>query len=233
MDNASMNIPICDITPFTLQDFPEHTACILWFGGCNMRCVYCHNPELVTGKKKKLPTEDVISFLESRKSLLDGVVLSGGECTLSPQLPEFIRKIKIMGFKIKLDTNGNNPEMLEDLLVTNQLDYVAIDYKSPKEKFKTITGIGDFESFHNSLKLLCNGNTSFEVRTTVHTDLLQENDIVTIIKDLAENNFRGTYYIQNFIQNELLSPLPEQKQKLDLSLIEKPKNFTLDFRNFY
>lgn len=228
-----MKLPICDVTSFTLQDFPEHTACILWFGGCNMRCAYCHNPELVTGKKERLPWEDVWQFLEERKNLLDGVVLSGGECTLSPELPEFVRRIRELGYKIKLDTNGLRPEMLEMLLSRHHLDYVALDYKAPREKFSAVTGDGGFTEFHSSLAMLCRSNVPFEVRTTVHTDLLDEGDVSAIIADLDALGFKGDYYVQNFTPApKMLRPLPDQTRTLDVGALPTPKGFTLYTRNF-
>ncbi len=225
-------LPICDITPFTLQDFPEHTACILWFGGCNLRCAYCHNPELVTGKKSRLAWDTIESFLESRKGLLDGVIFSGGECTLSLALPDFVRRVRAMGFKIKLDTNGVLPDMLNILLSKGYLDYVALDYKAPLKKFKAITGYDAFASFHRSLELLCSSNIPFEVRTTVHKELLQEEDILSIIKDLDHHHFKGTYFIQNFNKGETLLPLNQEPERFNLSCLPKPKHFHIETRNF-
>ncbi len=169
-----MKLPITSITPFTFQDYPEHTACILWFSGCNMRCLYCHNPELVNGELKRLPYEQVTSFLESRAGLLEGVVLSGGECTLSSALPEFIRYIKSLEYKVKIDTNGTNPDLLERLLQEKLLDFVAMDFKAPEGKFQSITGLDGYEVFHSSLKILCKSNIDTAIRTTVHTNLINE-----------------------------------------------------------
>ena len=228
-----MNIPICDITPFTLQDFPGYTACILWFQGCNMRCVYCHNPELVLAQKKNIDQAYIMKFLEERRGLLDGVVLSGGECTLSPALPDFIKNLKIMGYKIKLDTNGLLPNVLESLITEEQLDYVALDYKAPRNKFKQITGRSQFDIFRKTLEILCNGKVQFEVRTTVHTYLLVEDDIKAIIEDLEELKFQGNYYIQNFRRApSMLQALQEQVRKLDILALPTPGTFKIHLRNF-
>lgn len=234
IESNNINLFICDITPFTLQDFPDHTACILWFGGCNMRCVYCHNPDLALGKKNKLPWNDIYKFLQQRKNLLDGVVLSGGECTNCPKLLEFIKILKDLGYKVKIDTNGLKPEILYKLAETSNVDFIALDYKAPKEKFVAVTGKNKFEIFRRSLQFLCKSSIDFEVRTTVHTDLLNEKDIFSIIEDLDEQGFKGNYYIQNFQPTEkIMGDLPDkQKNKLDISLIKKPKNFKLLFRNF-
>lgn len=228
-----MKLPVCDVTPFTLQDFPDHTACILWFGGCNMRCAYCHNPELVLGKKKRLDWNHIDQFLKERQGLLDGVVLSGGECTLSPELPSFVSHLKNMGYKIKLDTNGLHPDVLENLLTSHMLDYVALDYKAPPGKFERITGKAEFDTFCKSLELLCSGSTNFEVRTTVHTELLDEDDIMEIMAHLEQLKFKGNYYIQNFrAAPYTLRPLSEQARKLDINRLCYTKTFAVHLRNF-
>ncbi len=226
-------LPICDITPFTMQDFPEHTSCILWFGGCNMRCLYCHNPELILGKKKRLQTDKVWKFLKSRKNLLDGVVLSGGECTLVSALPDFIKEVKKLGLKVKLDTNGSNPFMLKSMLEDEIIDYVALDYKSPRSKFYKITKFDIFDVFHTSLEILCDAKIPYEVRTTVHTDLLDIDDIKEIVDDLESCGFKGKYFVQNYNDSETLYKLYPQKQKLDISHLPKSKYFNLETRNFY
>lgn len=228
-----MKLPICDITPFTLQDFPGYTACILWFGGCNMRCAYCHNPELIEGKKPRIGEQEVLEFLDKRQTLLDGVVLSGGECTMSPALPAFIEKLKIYGYRVKLDTNGSNPKMLEQLLGDELIDYVALDYKAPMDKLKSITEWAHVDLFQESLRLLCDGAIPFEVRTTVHTELLDETDIGTIMSDLEQVGFKGNYYIQNFQSApSTLRPLPEQSRRLNILALPAAESFTVQLRNF-
>ena len=229
-----MELAIYGITPFTLQDFPNHVACIFWFGGCNMRCVYCHNPELVFCKKKKrLLWKDIYQFLQDRRNLLEGVVLSGGECTLSPKLLAFIKIIRELGYKVKLDTNGLRPDMLDILLSESQIDYVALDYKAPERKFLAVTGSKQFNYFRQSLIALCRNNIPFEVRTTVHTGLLNEEDISDIIKDLESLNFRGNYFVQNFQSSlETIELLPKQLRELDIDLLPSPRGFKLHTRNF-
>ncbi len=198
-----------------------------------MRCAYCHNPELVLGKKKRLPWKEVIQFLEERKNLLDGVVLSGGECTLTPDLVKFISYVRGLGYEVKLDTNGLRPEVLEKLLTDRQLDYVALDYKAPRRKFFDITSKHSFQSFQYSLEILCGSAVPFEVRTTVHTALLDGHDITLIMEDLQNHGFRGNYYIQNFQPAaETLTPLPDQSRKIDVSMLPPPDGFTLNTRNF-
>ena len=112
-----LTLPIYDVTPFTLLDFPGQTACIIWFSGCNMRCGYCHNPQIVKGVGDK-SVEDVLAFLEKRRDLLNGVVLSGGEATLYKDIIPFVTKIKCMGYAVKLDTNGTRPDIIQEMLLT-------------------------------------------------------------------------------------------------------------------
>lgn len=147
-------LPITDITKFTFQDFPNKTACIIWFAGCNFRCPYCHNPDFITKKCKCISEAEVLSFLKERVGLLDGVVLSGGECTLSNELYDFARKIKDMGFLIKIDTNGTNFELIKKLTEDKIIDFVALDYKAPKNKFLSIAKIDQFDIFSKSLDFL-------------------------------------------------------------------------------
>ncbi len=221
LQRALNKLPITSITPFTFQDYPEHTACILWFSGCNMACSYCHNPELVKGELSKLPSAQVTEFLESRKGLLEGVVLSGGECMMSAQLPDFARYLKSLGFKVKVDTNGTNPDMLEKMLGENMIDYVALDYKAPPDLFQSITGFDGYTLFERSLNLLIASGIPLEIRTTVHADLLDEEDINSILKHLENLEFSGTYYVQNFRAGKTLGNLDEPFNRFDVSRLNK------------
>jgi pyruvate formate lyase activating enzyme len=230
-----LTLPVYSVTPFTMLDFPGQTACIVWFSGCNMRCGYCHNPEIVRGKGRGTD-EQVMAFLEKRKGLLDGVVLSGGEATLYKDIVTFAARVKRLGYAIKLDTNGTRPDIVQDLLQDGLLDYVALDYKAPPSKYKKITATRLFAKFDETLSRLCSqGKVPFEVRTTVHRDQLDEKSIAEIMEDLAARGYRGVYYIQNYINNNasVLGGLLPQKQSLDVSRLPPPKGFTLEFRNFY
>ncbi len=229
-----LTLPIYSVTPFTMLDFPGQTACIIWFSGCNMRCGYCHNPEIVKSKGRGT-SEQVLAFLEKRKGLLDGVVLSGGEATLYKDIVEFASQIKSLGYAIKLDTNGTRPDIVQEMLQNDLLDYVALDYKAPLSKYKKVTATHLFKHFDETLSRLCwQDKVLFEVRTTVHRDLLDEKAIIEIMEDLTARGYRGVYYIQNYINNNnpVLGNLPSQKQDLDISKLPLPKGFTLEFRNF-
>lgn len=210
-------LPIHDLTPFTMLDFPGKVAAIIWFAGCNMRCPYCHNPDIVKGKSGKLSQQSVLSFLKDRFRLLDAIVLSGGEATLYRGLAPFVREVRAMGYAIKLDTNGTRPQVIKQLLNENLVDYIALDYKAPSQKFKAITGIKNISSFEETLDLLCNQEKiEIEIRTTVHTNLLNEEDIDTIAKDLQQRGYRGKYYVQNYRtpHQKTLGNMPPQQREL-------------------
>lgn len=206
---------VSNITPFTLLDYPGKSACILWYSGCNMRCLYCYNPEIVFGKGK-FSFPEMISFLESRKGLLDAVVFSGGECLIHKNIVDQIRMVKEMGFLVKVDTNGSSPKVLSELLELNLLDYVAIDFKSGKESFQTITQSDLFDRFEQSLELLLASDITFEVRTTYHSELIAKEELKEMIDYLKFNEYTGTYYIQYFRNNvETITKLPDSRNRLE------------------
>ncbi|WP_407429757.1 anaerobic ribonucleoside-triphosphate reductase activating protein [Arcticibacter sp.] len=195
-----MHKPIYDITPFSALDYPDKTACIIWFAGCNMRCGYCYNPTIVEGKGRFQYT-DALRFLKQRHGLLDGTVLSGGECMLHKDLPRFAREIKDLGLLLKIDTNGTSPGKLKVMITNKLIDYVALDFKAPPKTFKEITGSNLFELVNKSLDVLLDSDLPFEVRTTYHSDLHSLADMQTILDLLLRKGYRGTYFIQNFVSD--------------------------------
>ncbi|MDI6400967.1 anaerobic ribonucleoside-triphosphate reductase activating protein [Balneolaceae bacterium ANBcel3] len=202
-------LPLYDITPFTLLDFPGKTACIFWFSGCNMRCPYCYNPDILFCRGK-VPYSRAASFLESRTGLLDGVIFSGGECTLHPSLFSYAELVKDTGMLIKTDTNGSRPDVIAQLLESSLLDYVALDFKAPERRYKQVSGRALFNEFHKTLHLLIASEIPFEVRTTVHPHLLDKEDILEMTRILEEAGYRGTYYLQQAIDHgNTLNKLPE------------------------
>lgn len=234
-------LKISDITKFTLQDYPNHTACIIWFVGCNMRCKFCHNVEFLEQNSNFLTQEYVFSFLKKRVGLFDGVVLSGGECTICDGFVDFVKQIKQLGFKVKIDTNGLNFNVIQELVNNKLVDFIALDFKAPLEKFTNVTQINEkqYYNFEKTLQFLVksnnNNNIDLEIRTTIHTNLLQENDINVIIDILDDLNYSQIYYIQNFRDDGkgTLCNLEKQKFLIDKHLIKQPKNFVVEFRNFF
>jgi pyruvate formate lyase activating enzyme len=220
--NLENDSPIYDITKFTHLDYPEHLAAIIWFSGCNMRCDYCYNRDIVFAKKGTITMHEALEFLRSRIGLLDGVVLSGGEAT-AHELVAFCQAIKEMGFAIKLDTNGTNSQELYKLLNLDLLDYVALDYKAPQDKFTHITHSRRYDEFSKSLDMLIASGVAFEVRTTLHADLLSPADINTIIQDLENRGYTNSYYIQEFVETKTnIAALKKATQSFDkAALISK------------
>ncbi|SFZ99030.1 Ribonucleotide reductase of class III (anaerobic), activating protein [hydrothermal vent metagenome] len=216
--------PIFDITPFTALDYTNHLSTIFWFSKCNMRCDYCYNPDIVF-EDGKISIEKALEFLKSRVGLLEAVVLSGGEVTLYSDLEDLCKEIKKLGFKIKLDTNGQNPKMVKKLLDEKLLDYVALDYKAPEYKYEAITKNRHFEKFQKTLKLLIDEEFSFEVRTTVHADLLNVEDINSIVDDLVSLNYKGTYFLQAFLLTDSnIGNIKEEKNLFDKSALSNKIN---------
>ncbi|WP_445722547.1 anaerobic ribonucleoside-triphosphate reductase activating protein [Flavobacterium sp.] len=198
---------ISNITPFTLLDYPHKSACILWYAGCNMRCLYCYNPEIVLGKGT-ISFSEVISFLKTRIGLLNAVVFSGGECLIHKNIVQHIKAIKEMGFLVKIDTNGSSPKVLKKLLELNLIDFVALDFKALPEKFEAITKSNLFESFEASLELLNSSKIKYEIRTTYHSELCSNADLIEMQNYLNEKGYTGNFYVQNFSNgSETLSPL--------------------------
>lgn len=183
----------------TLLDFPGRVACTVFTGGCNLRCPFCHNALLVTELQKSdvIPTESVISYLEKRTKLLDGVAITGGEPLLQPDITSFIRKIKSMGYAVKLDTNGAYPAKLRDLVEEGLVDYVAMDVKNCREKYGETVGLANFDvsKTDESIRFLLSGKVDFEFRTTIVKEFHTVRDIEKIgewIKGAPK------YFLQNF-----------------------------------
>ena len=221
-ENNSLSVKtIYDLTSFTHLDYPDHLACIVWFSGCNMRCDYCYNKDIVFAKSGKYSLEDILTFLKTRVGLLEAVVLSGGEAS-SYDLTLFCQKIRELGFKIKLDTNGTNFAHTKELLELKLLDYIALDYKAPESKFIQITHSNKYNEFSKTLDLLINTGFNFEVRTTIHNDLLNTDDINKIIIDLKQRGYDKPYYLQEFLDTgSNIGNIEAPKKRFDGSLLLK------------
>ena len=193
---------ICGLNKTTLLDYPGCVAATIFVGGCNFRCPFCHNGDLVlhSGELESYGEEEIFAFLRKRKNVLEGVCVTGGEPTLYKELPEFIGKIKSLGYKVKLDTNGSNPKMLKELVESGMINYVAMDIKAPLENYDKVSGVSvDMEKIEQSVEFLKNGQVPYEFRTTVVKELHQKEDFEKIGQWLlgAEN-----YYLQSYRETD-------------------------------
>ncbi|MBN1933207.1 MAG: anaerobic ribonucleoside-triphosphate reductase activating protein [Anaerolineae bacterium] len=209
----------------TLLDYPSQVATSLFCGGCNLHCPSCHNRDLVLSPYDlpDIPEAEVLAFLEKRRGLLDGVVISGGEPTLQPDLPEFCRQVREMGYLVKLDTNGYRPDVLGRLLDDRLLDYVAMDLKAPPIRYDLLAGIEvDMRLIQRSVDLLKGGEIDYEFRTTVVPGLLAAEDIESIVRWVSGAR---RYFLQQFVPHNTLdlslgelSPyLPDQLEAMAAS----------------
>ena len=186
----------------TLTDFPKKVAAIVFTQGCNFRCGYCHNPELLNfTSTEQYKISDFIEFLKTRKGKLDGVVITGGEPTLQTGLYNFIKAVKSLGFAIKLDTNGTNPDILKKLINDCLLDYIAMDIKSPLEKYSKIINVDiDISKIKKSINIIKESNIDYEFRTTVLKSQLSYDDFEKIGKLLYGAK---RYYLQKFVCSKI------------------------------
>jgi len=168
----------------TLIDYPDKVACIVFTMGCNFRCGFCHNPELIETSKKSNISEDVFfDFLKKRKKILDGVVITGGEPLLQKDIKNFIIKIRDEGLLVKLDTNGTFPEQLKELIDLKLIDYVAMDLKNVLEKYSDVVNVKDKEKHKlKSIKILLENRVDYEFRTTVVAGLHSKEDLINASK---------------------------------------------------
>ena len=182
----------------TLLDFPGRVACTVFLGGCNLRCPFCHNSELLDGTAETVMDEaGLLAFLKKRQGMLDGVAFTGGEPLLRPELPELMRRIRAMGYAVKLDTNGTRPEALSAILAEGLADYVAMDVKNSPARYAETCGVEtmDLEPIRASIDLLRSGTADYEFRTTV-VDELHDAASFEAIGPMIEGAVR--YFLQPF-----------------------------------
>ena len=218
----------------TLIDFPGHLATTVFTVSCNFRCPFCHNPELVLGGRRPVSgtenktEQEFFAFLEKRKGKIEGVCITGGEPTLQPDLVEFIRKVRAMGFLVKLDTNGARPDILKKLLDLKLLDFVAMDIKNQLGRYSETVGVKvDIERIKLSVDLIRHSRLPYEFRTTVVPGIHAEKDFLEIAQWLSGAK---AYYLQEYREGVILDEKLKQKtkgQKIDLDKIKKliEKNF--------
>lgn len=189
------------IQKLTLLDYPQKMACTIFTHGCNFRCPFCHNALLVTrGQQANISEEEVLEFLGSRQGILEGVCITGGEPLMQQGIEDFMRKIKDMGFLIKLDTNGSFPARLKSLCNMGLVDYVAMDIKNSQKKYSLTVGktAFDLSSVTESVNFLIKGNIPYEFRTTVTRDFHTVEDLLDIAKWLSGCD---AYYLQQFVDS--------------------------------
>ena len=179
---------------FSMIDFPGKISAIVFTQGCNVNCKYCHNPELIPpakeGEDPAYTEEDILYYLEKRRGAIDGVVISGGEPAIQPDLKDFITKVKAMGYLVKLDTNGTNPVILKELYDEKLLDFVAMDVKAPFEKYEAICQVPvNIDNIKASMRLIVNSGIPYEFRTTYDKSVLNDDDIARL-KAMIPVNFR-------------------------------------------
>ena len=185
----------------TLLDYPGMVATTVFMGGCNFRCPFCHNADLVINPERKYDENEILTFLKKRKGIIDGVCITGGEPTLQKDLLEFVYRIKNLGLKVKLDTNGTNPKVVEQLYEGNLIDYVAMDIKNSEENYFLAAGIDDTEALNvkynimKTISFLMNSGIEYEFRTTLVKGIHTYNDMDEIGKMIKGAK---AYYLQSY-----------------------------------
>lgn len=220
----------------SLVDFDTHTACTLFTAGCNFRCPFCHNGDLVIKPTQfqRVTDDEIFGYLKKRKGLIDGVVITGGEPTLQRDLPEYARRIKELGFAVKLDTNGTNPEMLKRLVEENLIDYVAMDVKSSKEGYQKAIGLKGFPAkVAESVEYLKTNAVDYEFRITLVDELITIDDIQQMAEWLQNAKI---IVLQRFVEREGcikkgLSEVPKEKA-LEYAKIFENANINVKLRNY-
>ena len=189
---------ICGFNKTTLLDYPGRVACTIFLGGCNFRCPFCQNGALVVepDTQPEYSREEILSFLKKRKGILDGVCVSGGEPTLSAELPDFLHEIKNLGYDIKLDTNGSRPSVVKNLAADGLIDKVAMDIKACPSNYHVLTGVAaDLDAIRETAMWLLKGDLDYEFRTTVVRELHTEKDFLEISQWL---HGAKAYYLQAY-----------------------------------
>jgi len=203
----------------SFSDYPGKISCVVFLLGCNFRCPWCYNaeyvlPELIR-KQPRISEKKLLDFLKEKKQFLEGVCVSGGEPTVNPELPEFIKRIKKMNLLVKLDTNGSNPEILEKLIEEKLVDYISLDIKAPKEKYAKVIGLskngleGKFlegrirKAIEKSIEILKKGKVDYEFKTTLVPGFLGKGEVMEIVKWIG---FAKRYRLQNFWPEKTIDP---------------------------
>ena len=198
---------IAGLQKMTLLDFPGKVACTVFLDGCNFRCPFCHNSGLLEGRAEEAMTQEaLLAFLEKRKGILEGVCVTGGEPTLQKSLPEFLKKIKDLGYAVKLDTNGYRPEVLRSVVEQGLVDYVAMDIKNGPDYYNTTTGVKiDLKKIEESIKFLACEKINYEFRTTICNPLHDAQSIAQMghwLLGLTDGKPVKALYLQPFVDRD-------------------------------
>jgi pyruvate formate lyase activating enzyme len=227
----------------SLIEYPGRISAVVFLGGCNLRCSFCYVPHLVLPeeikKQKEIPQREIFSFLKKRRNFLEAVAISGGEPTINKDLPDFIKKIKELGYLVELETNGTNPEMLKYLIDKKLIDYVATDVKhrlDDFEKNKEITGgvltKEMFENIKKSIKILLSGKVDYQLRTTIMKEFHKKEDILEICKEIQGAKI---YYLQNYQKNHTVSGktfTPFEEKEIEEIVKEGQKFTNITYRKY-
>lgn len=223
------------IEKMTLLDYPSRIAAILFYCGCNLRCPYCYNPDLIN-YHNQIPSKEIIDFLNLRKGVIDAIVFSGGECTnVGESLKHDIEYVKGIGYLVKIDTNGHKPKLINELLKEKLVDYVALDIKCPVRLGSVFRA--DMGVTYKTLALLKEYGVGYETRTTIHPDVTNEQDISDLCEELVEHGHSGVHYLQYFFDGtETLGNVSQTPRFFDIrkvnshGLILNERNEIANFR---
>ena len=205
-------IKISGIQKLTLLDYPEHMACTLFVSGCNFKCPFCHNSELLRGDVEFYDEREIFEFLKKRSGVLEGVCVTGGEPTVYTDLDRLLREIKSLGFLVKLDTNGYLPDRLRALIDDGLLDYIAMDIKNSPERYAESVGLDpmrfDIEPIRESISLIMGSGPDYEFRTTVATELFDESSIAGAARMIvgAKKYFLQAFVMRDTVPSKTLTP---------------------------
>jgi pyruvate formate lyase activating enzyme len=227
----------------SLIEYPGRISAIVFLGGCNLRCQFCYVPHLVLPeeieKQKEIPQKEIFSFLKERKNFLEAVSISGGEPTINKDLPNFIRKIKELGYLVELETNGTNPKMVKYLINKKLVDYVGMDIKQRLdnfERYKEITGWvltkEMFENIKKSVKILISSKVDYEFRTTIMKEFHKKDDILEICREIKGAK---VYYLQNYQKNHTISGktfTPFDEKEIEEIVKEGQKFVNIKYRKY-
>ena len=216
---------ICGLQKVTLLDFPGHVACTVFLGGCNFNCPFCYNASLIgsVDAEELMSHDEFFEYLEKRKGILDGVAITGGEPLLHTEIIEFIKKIKNLGYKVKLDTNGSFPHVLEKIISNKLVDYVAMDIKNTIDKYElTIGCMVNKEDINKSINLLINSDIEYEFRTTIVKDYHNIDDFETIGKLIkgAKKYYLQCYQYKDSVRVKNLSAMSKDDLLLCLEKVK-------------